>query len=116
MRCGDVAIPGNDGNVDGYGWIPIVGPMIGGLIGAFVYDGVVGRGLSGRAGCPGAAARTAWGGRSALGAEADLGADEQLVVRALGRTLAAEHRPEPAAQEPRRDRDDRRVGQRDRRA
>jgi glycerol uptake facilitator protein len=35
---GKVAIPGNYGNVDGYLWIPIVGPCLGGLIGAFVYD------------------------------------------------------------------------------
>jgi glycerol uptake facilitator protein len=38
---GKVAIPGNYGNVDGYLWIPIVGPIVGGLIGAYVYDGVV---------------------------------------------------------------------------
>src|SRR5919198_5279454 len=35
---GDVAIPGNYANVSGYLWIPIVGPLLGGLIGAFVYD------------------------------------------------------------------------------
>jgi glycerol uptake facilitator protein len=35
---GKVAIPGDYGNVSGYLWIPIVGPVIGGLIGAFVYD------------------------------------------------------------------------------
>jgi glycerol uptake facilitator protein len=35
---GKVAIPGNYGNISGYLWIPIVGPVIGGLIGAFVYD------------------------------------------------------------------------------
>jgi glycerol uptake facilitator protein len=35
---GEVAIPGNYGNVSGYLWIPIVGPFLGGLIGAFVYD------------------------------------------------------------------------------
>jgi glycerol uptake facilitator protein len=35
---GKIAIPGNYGNVDGYLWIPIVGPCIGGLIGAYVYD------------------------------------------------------------------------------
>ncbi|HET8758103.1 MAG TPA: MIP/aquaporin family protein [Solirubrobacteraceae bacterium] len=35
---GKVAIPGDYGNVSGYLWIPIVGPALGGLIGAFVYD------------------------------------------------------------------------------
>jgi glycerol uptake facilitator protein len=35
---GKVAIPGNYGNVSGYLWIPIVGPVVGGLIGAFAYD------------------------------------------------------------------------------
>jgi glycerol uptake facilitator protein len=28
---------------DFYGWVPIIGPLIGGVIGAFVYDGVIGR-------------------------------------------------------------------------
>ena len=35
---GKIAMPGDYGNVNGYLWIPIVGPFIGGLIGAFVYD------------------------------------------------------------------------------
>jgi glycerol uptake facilitator protein len=35
---GKVAIPGNYGNIDGYLWIPIVGPVIGGLVGAYAYD------------------------------------------------------------------------------
>jgi glycerol uptake facilitator protein len=35
---GEVAIPGNYANVSGYLWIPIVGPFLGGLIGAFLYD------------------------------------------------------------------------------
>jgi len=35
---GEVALPGNYGNVDGYVWIPIAGPIVGGLIGALVYD------------------------------------------------------------------------------
>jgi len=38
---GEVAIPGNYGNVSGYLWIPIVGPILGGLIGALVYDLVI---------------------------------------------------------------------------
>jgi glycerol uptake facilitator len=35
---GKVAIPGNYGNVDGYLWIPIIGPFLGGLVGAYIYD------------------------------------------------------------------------------
>jgi glycerol uptake facilitator protein len=35
---GEVAIPGNYPNVSSYLWIPIVGPFLGGVIGAFVYD------------------------------------------------------------------------------
>jgi glycerol uptake facilitator protein len=35
---GDIAVPGNYGNVNSYMWIPIVAPIVGGLIGAFVYD------------------------------------------------------------------------------
>jgi glycerol uptake facilitator protein len=35
---GEVAIPGNYANMSGYLWIPIIGPFLGGLIGAFVYD------------------------------------------------------------------------------
>jgi glycerol uptake facilitator protein len=35
---GDVAIPGNYPNMSGYLWIPIVGLLLGGLVGAFVYD------------------------------------------------------------------------------
>jgi len=33
-----VALPGNYGNVNWYWWLPIVAPIVGGLIGAFVYD------------------------------------------------------------------------------
>jgi glycerol uptake facilitator protein len=35
---GEIAVPGNYGNVDGYMWIPIVAPLVGGLIGALVYN------------------------------------------------------------------------------
>ncbi len=31
-------MPGAYGNVNTYFWIPIVGPFVGGLIGAFAYD------------------------------------------------------------------------------
>ncbi len=33
-----VAFPGNYGNVNDYFWIPIIGPLVGGAIGAVVYD------------------------------------------------------------------------------
>jgi glycerol uptake facilitator protein len=35
---GKVAMPGNYGNISGYFWIPIIGPFVGGVIGAFTYD------------------------------------------------------------------------------
>jgi glycerol uptake facilitator protein len=35
---GKVAMPGDYANLSTYLWIPIVGPIVGGLIGAFVYD------------------------------------------------------------------------------
>ena len=35
---GKVALPGDYGNVNTYFWIPIVGPMLGGVIGAYAYD------------------------------------------------------------------------------
>jgi glycerol uptake facilitator protein len=35
---GDVAVPGNYENIDGYMWIPIVAPIVGGLVGALIYD------------------------------------------------------------------------------
>jgi glycerol uptake facilitator protein len=35
---GKIAFPGDYGNVNTYFWIPIVGPLIGGPIGAYIYD------------------------------------------------------------------------------
>ena len=35
---GKIAMPGDYGNISAYFWIPIVGPIVGGLIGAYVYD------------------------------------------------------------------------------
>jgi glycerol uptake facilitator protein len=33
-----VAMPGDYGNVNGFFWVPIVGPLIGGALGAYLYD------------------------------------------------------------------------------
>jgi glycerol uptake facilitator protein len=38
---GKIAMPGNYGNINDYLWIPIVGPFLGGLVGAFAYDFVI---------------------------------------------------------------------------
>jgi glycerol uptake facilitator protein len=35
---GKIAMPGDYGNVNTYFWIPIVGPLLGGVIGAYIYD------------------------------------------------------------------------------
>jgi glycerol uptake facilitator protein len=35
---GKIAMPGDYGNVNTYFWIPIVGPFIGGVVGAVIYD------------------------------------------------------------------------------
>jgi glycerol uptake facilitator protein len=37
----DIAMPGNYGNVNTYFWIPILGPLVGAVIGAFIYDGLI---------------------------------------------------------------------------
>jgi glycerol uptake facilitator protein len=38
---GRIAVPGDYGNVNSYMWIPIVAPIVGGLIGALVYDNFI---------------------------------------------------------------------------
>jgi glycerol uptake facilitator protein len=38
---GKIAMPGNYGNVNTYFWIPIVGPLLGGAVGAYLYDYVI---------------------------------------------------------------------------
>jgi glycerol uptake facilitator protein len=38
---GKIAFPGDYGNVNTYFWIPIIGPLIGGPIGAYAYDFLV---------------------------------------------------------------------------
>src|SRR5437016_1512320 len=43
-----VALPGNYGNVNWYWWLPIVAPIVGGLIGAVVYDFFIHQGLMAR--------------------------------------------------------------------
>jgi glycerol uptake facilitator protein len=35
---GEIAVPGDYGNVNSYMWIPIVAPLVGGLIGVFIYN------------------------------------------------------------------------------
>nr|WP_246852241.1 MIP family channel protein [Patulibacter sp. SYSU D01012] len=45
---GSVAMPGDYGNVNGYLWVPIVGPIVGALVGGFVYDRFVGGVLKAR--------------------------------------------------------------------
>jgi glycerol uptake facilitator protein len=35
---GKIAMPGDYGNVNTFFWIPIVGPLVGGAIGAYIYD------------------------------------------------------------------------------
>ncbi|MFE4372783.1 MIP/aquaporin family protein [Streptomyces sp. NPDC056835] len=46
---GDIALPGSFQWFSGYFWIPIIGPLVGGLIGVFVYDLFIGKVLTTRA-------------------------------------------------------------------
>jgi glycerol uptake facilitator protein len=41
-------VPGDYGNVNSYMWIPIVAPIVGGLVGAFIYDFFIGSVLRSR--------------------------------------------------------------------
>nr|WP_211210155.1 hypothetical protein [Actinopolyspora halophila] len=43
---GDIALPGSYEWFSWYFWIPIVGPLIGGVLGAVVYDLFIGRVLA----------------------------------------------------------------------
>ena len=48
---GDVALPGTvNGSFSWYFWVPILGPLVGGIIGIFVYDWFIGDILHARAG------------------------------------------------------------------
>ena len=47
-----VALPGNYGNVNWYWWIPIVAPVVGGIIGALAYDFFIHHGLRARGAVP----------------------------------------------------------------
>ncbi|MFE4049755.1 MIP/aquaporin family protein [Streptomyces sp. YIM B13518] len=47
---GSIALPGSFGWFSGYWWIPIVGPLIGGVLGVLVYDLFIGPVLKARAG------------------------------------------------------------------
>jgi glycerol uptake facilitator len=49
---GKVAMPGDYGNVNTFFWIPIVGPFLGGVIGASIYDLVIHRTLLDRGEVP----------------------------------------------------------------
>jgi glycerol uptake facilitator protein len=56
---GDVALPGTvDGSFSWYFWVPILGPLIGGVIGIFVYDWFIGDILHARTGLVEPAGRT----------------------------------------------------------
>lgn len=47
---GDIAFPGNGEGFSWYFWVPIVGPLVGGVIGAVVYDFFIGQPLRARTG------------------------------------------------------------------
>ncbi|HEY4278025.1 MAG TPA: MIP/aquaporin family protein [Conexibacter sp.] len=47
-----IAVPGDYGNVNSYMWIPIAAPLVGGVIGAFVYEFFIGNVLAGRGVAP----------------------------------------------------------------
>ncbi|RRO16981.1 aquaporin family protein [Saccharopolyspora rhizosphaerae] len=49
---GDIALPGTYEHFSFYFWIPIVGPLIGAVVGAFVYDLFIGQVLAARPGGP----------------------------------------------------------------
>jgi glycerol uptake facilitator protein len=42
----EIAVPGDYGNVNAYMWIPIAGPLLGGMIGAFLYEFFIGNVLA----------------------------------------------------------------------
>lgn len=46
---GDIALPGSHEWFAWYFWIPIIGPLVGGIIGALVYDLLIGQIISARA-------------------------------------------------------------------
>lgn len=69
---GQVALPGTvDGSFSWYFWVPIVGPLIGGVIGVFLYDLFIGDVLHARAGL------AAEPGRTTEGVAASTTADEE---------------------------------------
>ncbi len=51
---GKIAMPGDYGNVSTYFWIPIIGPLLGAGIAAYVYDGVIQSVLKARGQAPAA--------------------------------------------------------------
>lgn len=46
---GDLALPGDYGKVNGYMWVPIVGPIVGALLGGTIYDRFIGGTMRARA-------------------------------------------------------------------